>query len=127
MFMMSFSGYLKNETNGLVDVEYIESFTNEAQLNHSVQHFAAEGINVVFAFTEPPDAVKMICRASQTGLTGSGHVWVLPAYTDPNWWKKLQNLSNCTEDELLMALESVIFVAPTKYPPFTQETHVGIQ
>ena len=125
--MMNLSNHLTQLTDDLVNVENIESFTNEAQLDQSINHFVAEGIRIIFAFAEPPDAVKMICKASKAGLTSSGHVWVLPAYTDPDWWRKLQSLSNCTEDELQTALETTLFVAAVKYPPFIKEDLVGLQ
>ena len=123
---MAFSDHLDELTGGLVGLDHTESFSTEEQLYHTVDHLVSSDIRTIVAFVEAQDAVKMICKASKAGLTSSAHVWVLPAFTDPDWWRKLQSLSNCSENELKTALESTLFVAPTKYPPFKQEDQVRL-
>ena len=123
---MAFSEHLDSLSNGLVDLDHIHTFSTEEEMERSIKHFATTNIKTFVAFVEPGDAVKMICWASRVSLTGSGYVWILPAYTDPNWWRKLQNVSNCTEEELQTALESTLFFVPNKYPPFTQEDLVKV-
>ena len=62
-------------------------------------------------------------KASQVGLTTPDHVWILPSYFDPNWWKNSD--ANCTNEEMKNILESVIIIGPVKYPPFLLSNQVS--
>ena len=60
---------------------------------------------------------------SEFGLTSSEHVWILPSYYDPDWWKSYQLAVNnsrtkykCTDEEMVQVLNSAIFVDAVKYP-----------
>ena len=125
MFTMAFSNHLREFSGGLVDIDYTDTFTTEDQIEQSVNRLTTSKIKTFIAFTGPQDAVKLICKASKAGLTEAGYVWILPAYTDPLWWRKLQYTSNCTGEELQTALDTALFVASTKHPSFTQEDHVS--
>ena len=57
------------------------------------------------------------------GLTTPDHVWILPSYFDPDWWRNSD--TNCTNEEMKDALESVIFVGPVKYSPFLLSRQVS--
>ena len=57
------------------------------------------------------------------GLMTSSHAWVLPAYYNPNWWKKAENESDydsCSNEDMEGILESVLFVKNVKYPPMVR-------
>jgi hypothetical protein len=44
--------------------------------------------------------------------------WILPAYYNPNWWKLPSGMeSECSDEDMRVILESVIFVNTVKYPP----------
>ena len=62
-------------------------------------------------------------KANQMGLTTPDHVWILPSYFDPNWWKNSD--TNCTDEEMKNILESIIFIGPVKYPPFLLSNQVS--
>ena len=54
------------------------------------------------------------------GLVSHDHVWVLPAYYSPNWWRATNasaSDSNCTVAMMKNILESVIFIDTVKIPP----------
>ena len=132
--MNEFNSYLEEETDGLASIKFVETFSSEPQLNHSIEHLKVSGIKIVVAFVGERDAARMLCKASQAGLTTSEYAWVLPSYTNPNWWRVSSEdsaqsddlrLHNCTEEELKLALESTLFVVPTKYPPFSQAIPVS--
>ena len=135
MFVSTFSSYVKEETDDLVDSMLIKTFTNEEQLQHSLEHVVDSGINIIVAFVGKQFAAHVMCKASRAGLTASEYVWVLPSYTDPGWWKVSSNdcvrgdglrCNNCTHSELKNALQSTLFITPSKYPPFTQSNQVYI-
>ena len=61
-------------------------------------------------------------QANTTGLVSDTHVWVLPRYFNPNWWKTegertSNDSSECTDKEMEEILDSVIFVDSVKVPP----------
>ena len=122
LFMDKFNGYLSERTNGLVEVAFAEIF-NVGLIEDNLDHLITKDVKIVVAFVGEKDAVDMLCKASQTGLTTSEYVWILPSYSDPDWWRRS---SNCTQNELKLALESTLFILPTKYPPFTQANMVCI-
>jgi hypothetical protein len=121
MFTKTFSNHLDELSGGLIHIDYVETFSTEDGMDRIIRHLTTSKIRTFVALTGPQDAVKMICRASHSALTGSGFVWILPGYSDANWWRKLQHTCNCTEDELESALETTLFFVPTKHPLFTQE------
>ena len=90
-------------------------------IEHNLDHLVERDIKIVVAFVGERDAVDLLCKASQAGLTTSEYAWILPSYTNPDWWRRS---SNCTQKELISALESTLFLLPTKYPPFTQTNMV---
>ena len=124
MFTNTFSNHLDELSGGLIHIDYVETFSTEDGMDRIIRHLTTSKIRTFVALTGPQDAVKMICRASHSALTGSGFVWILPGYSDANWWRKLQHTCNCTEDELESALETTLFFVPTKHPLFTQEDQV---
>ena len=124
MFTKTFSNHLDELSGGLIHIDYVETFSTEDGMDRIIRHLTTSKIRTFVALTGPQDAVKMICRASHSALTGSGFVWILPGYSDANWWRKLQHTCNCTEDELESALETTLFFVPTKHPLFTQEDQV---
>ena len=101
----------------------LEEVLDVTLIEHSLDHLIERDIKIVVAFVGEADAVNLLCKASQTGLTTSEYAWILPSYTDPDWWRRS---SNCTQNELKLALESTLFILPTKYPPFTQENIVRV-
>ena len=124
MFTMTFSNHLDELSGGLIHIDYMETFATDDEMDRCIRLLATSKIRAFVALTRPRDAVKMICKASNSGLTGSGFVWILPGYSDANWWRKLRHTTNCTEDELESALETTLFFVPTKHPLFTQEDQV---
>ena len=120
--MDTFNAYLSEKTSGLVEVAFVEVF-NVGLVEDNLAHVIEGDIKIVVAFVEEKDAVDLLCKASQAGLTTSEYAWILPSYTDPDWWRRS---SNCTRKELKSALESTLFLLPTKYPPFTQANTVCI-
>lgn len=116
--MAAFSDYLKEKTNGVIHLAYSECYVNQDQLSHSLYHLLAEDIKIIVAFMRDVEVPNVLCNASRAGLMTSDHVWILPSHFDPDLWQKYP--SNCSQEELKSALESTLFIAPTKYPPFTQ-------
>lgn len=58
-------------------------------------------------------------QAKSFNLTTAAHLWILPAYFNPYWWRKpTQDDMSCTDEEMLSILQSTIFVDPVKFPPF---------
>ena len=58
------------------------------------------------------------------GLVSESHAWILPSYFDPNWWRLEDKLNRstaagleCSDDEMMAILESVIFIRSIKIPP----------
>ena len=124
--MQMVTAYLNESTDGRVEDVLTEIFSTEEQLEHVIDYISDSNIRIIFAFAEELSAVSMLCKARQAGLTGSDNVWVLPSYTNPEWWKEQCTMCNCTTDEIKEALESVLFVAPMKYLPFAQELGVRL-
>ncbi len=67
-------------------------------------------------------------QASFLNLTTSDHVWILPSYYNPDWWKgggadylSNQQTRNCTDEDMMDILNSVIFIDPVKYPPMVRK------
>ena len=59
-------------------------------------------------------------QADSLGLVTSDHAWILPSYYNPNWWKLVNGTVpnyNCSDEEMVRILESVIFIDNVKYPP----------
>ena len=118
--MDEFNVYLSEQVNGFVRIALQEILDTDT-IKHSLDHLIERDIKIVVALVSGTDAVNMLCRASQAGLTTSEYAWILPAYKHRDWWK---GRSNCTQNELKLALESTLFLVPTKYPPFTQANMV---
>ena len=102
----------------------METFTTEEQLGRTIDDIIQNNIKIIVAFVEEESAVNMLCKARQTGLTGSDTVWILPSYVNPNWWAESCTMCSCTEDELMDVLETVLFVSHSKHLPFGQEVQV---
>ncbi len=63
-------------------------------------------------------------QASFLNLTTSDHVWILPSYYNPDWWKGGdQHTGNCTDEDMMDILNSVIFIDPVKYPPMVRKAN----
>ena len=120
--MEEFNTYLAVEVSSLVQVA-LEEVLDVNIIEHNLDHLVERNIKIVVAFVEERDAVDLLCKASQAGLTTSEYAWILPSYTNPDWWRRS---SNCTQKELKSALESTLFLLPTKYPPFTQTNIVRL-
>lgn len=99
-------------------------YSDDESLDHILRALVSRDVRIIVAFLMERDAVTVLCKASKVGLTSADHVWILPSYSDPDWWQNNASIS-CTEDELLQALESTIFILPAKYPPFTQTNLVS--
>lgn len=124
--MTVFSDYLEEEIHDHLQLALSEiyMYSDEDSLDHILDALVSRDVRIIVAFLMEREAVRVLCRASKAGLTTTDHVWILPSYSDPNWWLSNTN-SSCTEDELLEAMESTIFILPAKYPPFTQTNLVS--
>lgn len=118
--MTVFSDYLVEEIHDHLQLALSGSYiySDEDSLDHILDALISRDVRIIVAFLTEREAVRVLCRASKVGLTTADHVWILPSYSDPTWWLSNTN-SSCTEDELLEALESTLFILPAKYPPFT--------
>lgn len=134
-FTSAFSDYLEEETNGLVTLSLLETFSSEDQLIHSIKLLKSSDIKIVVAFVGERDAARVMCEASQAGLTTSEYVWILPSVPNPEWWKaplyddtqfNKSRLHDCKNDELKLALESTLSIVPSKYPPISQAALVRV-
>ena len=63
-------------------------------------------------------------------LTTPDHVWILPSYYNPDWWKgggdgyhSDQQTRTCTDEDMMDILNSVIFIDPVKYPPMVKANY----
>ena len=119
--MNEFNAFLAKKTSGLAHVAFEEPY-NKDLVEHNLELIIERDIKIIVAFVGERDAVDMLCGASRAGLTTYEYAWILPSYKDPNWWMKYSN--NCKQFKLKSALESMLFILPTKYPPFAQSDMV---
>ena len=66
----------------------------------------------------------VLLQAYHYHLTDSTHAWILPGYYNPNWWKLPREQTTddlveiqCSDEDMLEILQSVIFVDSVKFPP----------
>ena len=60
-------------------------------------------------------------------LTTSEHVWILPSYEQPDWWKLDDDKamsSNCSNEQMIEILNSAIFIDLIKLPPVVSLDHL---
>lgn len=117
---------------------------DDDDIGRSLETFFHDEMRVVYGFFGPEDARNILCQvrpcrqvccrqvcyvhaehynlqAIGYNLTDVLHAWVLPAYTNPNWWRRTSQSFSCTDEEMQEALESVIFVDAVKFPPFVSK------
>jgi hypothetical protein len=80
LFVEEFNTYLLEETSGLLQVAFVEIF-NIDLIEDNLHHLITSDVKIVVAFLNKRDAVNMLCKASQAGLTTSEYAWILPSYT----------------------------------------------
>ncbi len=68
--------------------------------------------------------------SSNYSLTTPDHVWMLPSYYNPDWWKgggdsyhSDQQTRTCTDEDMMDILNSVLFIDPVKYPPMVKANY----
>lgn len=61
-------------------------------------------------------------------MTTPNHLWILPAYYNPYWWKmplltKEATNNSCSDEKMWEILHSttLLFFDPVKFPPFVSE------
>lgn len=125
-FLTLFNDHVgKKIGNVHVHLAVAESYTDDLSLDHILADLVSRDVRIIVAFLTEREAVKVLCKARQVGLTSADHVWVLPSYSDPNWWQN-NSSSLCSKVELMEALESTLFILPTKYPPINQANLVSL-
>ena len=68
-------------------------------------------------------------QAKNYDLTTADHVWILPAYYNPDWWKSPPLIRNndCSDEEMLDILNKlVIFIDGVKYPSIVSKKYFRI-
>ncbi|XP_077989916.1 gamma-aminobutyric acid type B receptor subunit 2-like [Glandiceps talaboti] len=53
----------------------------------------------------------LFCNAYHLGMYGTEYAYLIPGWYPKNWWKKKEELVNCTQEEMKTVIESTIEVA----------------
>jgi gamma-aminobutyric acid type B receptor len=82
-----------------------------------------QDLRIFIAIIKESSARNLICQAYNKGLTTARHVWILPGMADPQWWSVNATISNnedynCTDEEMLSAINSTIFVDTLQFNTF---------
>ena len=80
IFVDEFNVYLSDEVGSLVHVA-LEEILNRDLIENNLDHLIERDIKIIVAFVAETDAVDMLCKVSQAGLTTSEYAWILPSYT----------------------------------------------
>jgi hypothetical protein len=80
LFVDEFNVYLSDEVGSLVHVA-LEEILDRDLIENNLDHLIERDIKIIVAFVGETDAVDMLCKVSQAGLTTSEYAWILPSYT----------------------------------------------
>ena len=83
IFVEEFNVYLSEEVGSLVHVA-LEEILDRDLIENNLDNLIERDIKIIVAFVGERDAVDMLCKASQAGLTTSEYAWILPSYTNPD-------------------------------------------
>ena len=72
-----FNVYLSDEVGSFVHIALEESLDRDL-IENNLDHLIERDIKIIVAFAAETDAVDMLCKASQAGLTTSEYAWILP-------------------------------------------------
>ncbi|XP_072035546.1 gamma-aminobutyric acid type B receptor subunit 2-like [Amphiura filiformis] len=83
------------------------------QIKSLIRHDA----RIIFTETYAGSRAKLMCQAYRFGLWGSKYVWMLPGFTEVNWWVDHVEETSCTFEEMdkLTSSSHFIVLSPAIY------------
>ena len=68
----------------------------------------------------------MLCEAYKEGLYGENIVWIFMNWVDTDWVDRAKNVTTCTREQILEALQQSFFTGPTFVNPSKEPGIAGI-
>ena len=117
-------GFLRTRSDQF-EVSTFLSLDTLVEFSHN-ENRLLDSARIFIALINEKNAADLLCAAFQSGRTGSEYLWILLGEYTEGWWRSLRTL-NCTDEQMLSAIESTFMLTNSVQSPQTNFTSIKQQ
>ncbi|XP_077989914.1 gamma-aminobutyric acid type B receptor subunit 2-like [Glandiceps talaboti] len=107
------------------DIEIVMSLMFTRESDHELHMVKEKDGRIIVVLAYEGHARILFCNAYHLGMYGAEYAYLIPGWYPENWWKKKEDIVNCTQEEMKTVIESAVEVAQLAKDTTNQTTING--